>query len=226
MNDPLGKTLRVVAIIFMGLTGAMNLMGGIGTSCAAFLTKDYPPYWVLIKSDLQWLWQSFVVLTTLIGVANIWSVIQLSRGKENAFRNAVIVLALGTLVNGIHVYSSYTVLEGIMPVLFVFLANVITLLLFLLLRLPGIRDRVDFGRSGDDGVGQMAGGLAAIVIGLVVISTSLWVGDTHVYEGVNWTHLLEEFLVGSGIASMSMGALLVLPPGVRDFIARRATQVR
>ena len=33
----IGKILWVVAIIFMGLTATMNLLGGTGTVCAAFL---------------------------------------------------------------------------------------------------------------------------------------------------------------------------------------------
>ena len=211
MNDPLGKILKTIAMIFLGMTAAMNILGGIGTSCAAFLTKSYPPYWDQIKLDLQWLWQSFVVLTTLVGIADVWSIIRLSRARDNAFRNAVILLALGTLINGIHVYFSYTVLEGIMPVLFVFLANAITLVLFLILRLPGIRERVQFEGSTDNGVGQIAGGLTAIVMGVVVISTSVWVGSSHVYEGANWTHVLNEFLVGSGLFSMGIGLVTLVP---------------
>src|SRR5574340_778018 len=31
-----GKILRILAIILFGLTTAMNLLGGIGTSCVAF----------------------------------------------------------------------------------------------------------------------------------------------------------------------------------------------
>ena len=220
MKDQSSKVLRVVAILFMGLTGALNILGGIGTSCAAFLTKDYPPYWILIQSDLQWLWQSFVVLTTLIGIANVWSTIRLSRGKDNAYRNAVIILVLGTLVTGVHVYSSYAVLEGIMPVLFVFLANGITLLLFLFLRLPGIRERVDFGRSAEDGVGQTAAGLTAIIVGLVVLTTSLWVGSSHVYEGVNWTHVLTEFLIGSSLVFMGTGVATLFLPQLKGFFVR------
>ena len=36
MNDKTSKVLRATVIIFMGLTAAMNLLGGAGTICAAF----------------------------------------------------------------------------------------------------------------------------------------------------------------------------------------------
>jgi hypothetical protein len=102
--------------------------------------------------------------------------------------------------------------------------NILTLVLFLLLGIPGIRERVNFDRSSSDDVAQVAGGFAAIMIGLVVVSTSLWVGDTHVYEGVNWTHVLNEFLFGSGLASMGLGFLVLLTPLVRDISAREVVR--
>jgi len=118
MNDKLGKVLRVVAIVFMGLTAAMNIFGGAGTTCAAFLTKDYPPYWVLIKPfDVLWLWQTFVVLTLIIGIANVLVTVQLVRGKKNSYHNAVIVLLIGTVWNGIHVYASWYYLEAVVPII-------------------------------------------------------------------------------------------------------------
>ena len=56
MNDRKGKALRTIAIIFMGLTAAMNVLGGAGTVCAAFLTKQFPPMWVFM--DYQLLYQA------------------------------------------------------------------------------------------------------------------------------------------------------------------------
>ena len=53
MTKTIGKILWVVAIIFMGLTAVMNLLGGIGTVCAAFLTENYPSMSQII--DYRWL---------------------------------------------------------------------------------------------------------------------------------------------------------------------------
>jgi len=82
MNDKTGKTLRIIAIIFMGLAAAMNLLGGIGTVCAAFLTKQFPPMWALL--DYQWLYQVLMIVTIIIGIAGVWGTIILTKGKENA----------------------------------------------------------------------------------------------------------------------------------------------
>ena len=191
MNDKLGKVLRMLAIVFMGLTAAMNLFGGAGTTCAAFLTKDFPPYWVLIKQDIQWLWQSFVILTILIGIAGIWAVVQLVRGKGNAYRTTMIVLVIGTIVNGIHVYASNNYLGNIMPIIVVFLTNLITLVLFLILGIPGLRERVNFTKTNDSSDNELAAGMAAIVVGVVTLTMPIWAGLSHMYQGENWVNVLQ-----------------------------------
>ena len=84
----------------------MNLLGGIGTSCAAFLTEQYPDYMALIDEGMQWLYQGLVITTVLIGLAGIWVIIELIRGKQNAFRDALIVLVIGTILAGIQYYFS------------------------------------------------------------------------------------------------------------------------
>jgi hypothetical protein len=222
MNDPLGKVLRVVAIIFMGLTGAMNLLGGIGTVCAAFLTEQYPSMAAIL--DYQWLYQGLMIVTIVIGLGGIWATIVLAKGGENAYRNALILLVIGTLVGATHYYASMSIRGSAAPANIKLYINIITLLLFLILKIPGIWERVGFDRPADDHVGQTAAGLTAMIIGFVVISTSLWVGSSHIFEGVNWTHVLKDFLIISGITSIGMGVSILTVSAMRTFSIRRATQ--
>lgn len=219
MKDPLGRILRIVAIIFMGLTGAMNVLGGIGTVCAAFLTKQFPPMWALL--DYQWLYQTLMIVTILIGLAGVWATIRLAKGGETVYRDAIIVLVVGTAVGAVHYFASMALRGKAAPANVKLYLNILTLLLFLMLKLPGIRDRVDFGRPTDAGVGQTAAGLTAIIVGLVVLTTSVWVGDSHLYEGVNWTHVLGEFLAGSGLALVGMGGLILSQLGIKRLKVER-----
>lgn len=69
MNDRTGKVIRTIGIIFFGLATLMNLLGGIGTSCAAFLTEDYPTFSAIIDEGKQWLYQGLVVMTVVIALA-------------------------------------------------------------------------------------------------------------------------------------------------------------
>jgi len=200
MKNTTGKILRVVAILFMAMTGAMNILGGIGTSCAAFFTKNYPPYWILIKPvDYRWLYQTFVVVTTLVGIAGIVALIGLIRGGKRAFLNAMIVLVIGTLVNAVHYYTSQTVIGKAAPANVVFFTNVLTLILFLILGSPGLRRKVDFETRKKGKDKAAGGGAAAMVAGIVILSTHMWVGSTHVYMGANWVDLLNWpiYIIGS-----------------------------
>ncbi len=210
MRTSTGKTLRIIAIIFMGLTAAMNIVSGVGTSCAAFLTKQYPPFWDILVAELQWLWQSFVFVTLLVGLAGIWSVVQLVRGNSKAYRNAMILLILGTIVNGIHVYYSQTILGSVIPIAITLLTNVITLVLFIIFGTPGLRDQIMFDGEGDPISGATASGLTAILVGMILLSTSSWAGPSHTFaDGVNLVNVLRIPLLAGG-SILTMGGLATL----------------
>jgi hypothetical protein len=197
-----GKGWRVAVIILVGMTAAMNLLGGIGTTCAAFFTKQYPPMWALY--DYQWLYQAFVVVTALIGLAGIWTLVKLLRGGKNVLRDALIVLVLGAIVNIIHVAASISLRGKATPADVVMGINLVTLLLVLFLGTPGMRQKVRFDQQTGPNERAAAGGIAAIVAGLITLTTPIWAGPTHMFEGVNWVNLLLAPLMLAG------GALLVI----------------
>lgn len=216
MKDNLGKILKIVAIVFMGLTAAMNILGGIGTVCAAFLTKQFPPMWALL--DYQWLYQVVMLVTIALGLAGVWATIKLIQGGESAYRNAVILLAAGTVVGAVQVIASLALRGKAVPANMKLYINALTLILFLLLHLPGIRNRVDFTQDDDQGVQSLASGITAILTGALVLTTALWVGASHLHEGFNWVMVLREPLIGVGAALVGIGlvSLARLALGKRD----------
>jgi hypothetical protein len=213
MNDKLGKVLRTIAIILMGLTAAMNILGGAGTSCAAFFTKKYPPMWALY--DYRWLYQALVITTVPLGIAGVWATIALVRGRRRAYRNTLIILVIGTILGAIQMYASLALRGKAVPANVKLYINAITLLAFLLFRLPGIRDRVDF-ESGDGADKTTAGGLSAIVAGCVLLSTAAWAGPSHTYQGTNWVHLFQ--------TPLDIGGALLLAGGI-GLLARVALDI-
>ncbi|MGB2895624.1 MAG: hypothetical protein WBB65_05605 [Anaerolineales bacterium] len=204
MNSQQSKGLRITAIVLMGLAASMNILGGIGTVCAAFLTKQFPPMWVFFDYQLEY--RTLMITTIIIGILCVWSVMGLIRGGKNAFRNAVILLVIGSIVAGIQFYLSLQIRGKATPANVKFFSNFVPLLFFLALRLPGIRDRVDFSDSGTGSDRSTAGGLAAIVAGIIVITASIWIGPSHTFEGVNWVHVLRTPLIIGG-AALTMGGL-------------------
>lgn len=198
-----GKIWRVVAIILVGMTAAMNLLGGIGTTCAAFFTKKYPPMWALY--DFQWLYQLFVVATALVGLAGIWSLVKLLRGGANAYKNTMIILGIGAVINIIHVIASISLRGKATPADVVMAINVVTLLVLLYLGTPGMRKQVGFDQPASRNEMSAAGGAAAIVCGMITLTTPLWAGPTHMFAGQNWVDLLIAPLMLAGTALLALG---------------------
>jgi hypothetical protein len=183
----------------------MNLLGGIGTSCAAFLTEQYPDYMALIDEGMQWLYQGLVITTVLIGLAGIWVIIELIRGKQNAFRNALIVLVIGTILAGIQYYFSQQLFGKAAPANMKFYFNVASLILFLIFLIPGVKQRVNYSREDRENDVDTAGGLAAIAMGVLILTTPIWAGPSHTSQGENWVDLLQTELILSGILLLGLG---------------------
>lgn len=217
MNDMLGKLLRTVGILFFGMTTLINLLGGIGTTCAAFLTEQYPNYMALIDEGMQWLYQGLVITTVLIGLAGIWVIIELIRGKQNAFRNAIVVLVIGTILASIQYYFSQQLFGKAAPANMKFYFNIASLILFLVFLIPGVRQKVNFSRADRGSDQDSAGGLAAITMGVLILTTPVWAGPSHTFQGENWVDLLQTELLLSSILLLGFGIFLLVR-NIRGFI--------
>jgi hypothetical protein len=204
MTSKSGRALKIIAIILMAMTAAMNLLGGSGTVCAAFLTKQYPPMWPLL--DYQWLYQTLMITTIITGIAGIWATVKLVRGGETAYRNALIILGIGSALGLTQYVASQIIRGAATPANMKFFTNFVTLIVFLLLRLPGLREKVDFSESSNSK--GTNGGLAATVAGIIILSAFLWVSPSHTYMGDNWVLVLEMPLLISG-SILTVGGLIV-----------------
>jgi len=201
-----GKVLRIIAIIFMGLTAAMNLLGGAGTSCAAF--SNNVGYRLAFREilDYRWIYQGLVITTVIIGLVGIWATIKLVRGGPSVYRNALIVLVIGSILGGIQYYASQTLRGASTPANIKFYINAITLIYFLILGIPSIREKVDFSSPGNDKAEKAAAsGLAAIVAGIIILTVFTWAGPSHTFNGENWTYVFYVPLMVSGTLLVTGG---------------------
>jgi hypothetical protein len=208
MQDNTGRTLRTIGIAAVALAAAMNILGGIGTVCAAFLTKQFPPMWALL--DYQLLYQGMMIVTIIIGILGVLATRQLIRGGSGAYQRALLVLVVGTIVAGIHLYASMVLRGKGVPTNMKLYANALGLLIFLLYRLPGIWERIRFDQPADSASQASNTGLAAILAGSLVFTTIFWAGPSHTYGGANWVDLLKLPLYVSGATLTLGGAALVL----------------
>jgi hypothetical protein len=194
------KLLRIVGIVFMGLTAAFTLMGGAGTACVALNPTGFGASFAKI-APLQWLWILFVLVGVAVGIMGVRAVVLLVKGTKNAYRYALIALILGTALNAVHLYASRALRGSSMPVDMVLYTNVLTLIIFLLFRIPGVWQGVDFEKSaGDKKTGKQAVAIALGASGLLSLTIQFMMAPSHTFGGINQADVWHTALTIIGLA--------------------------
>ena len=164
------RRCRVIGIVLMSLTAAFTLLGGIGTTCVALNPTGFGGKFAGI-APFQWLYILFVIVTTAVGAWAVRVVVQLVRGEKGSYRRALIVLAAGILVGGVHTAASRSLRGSSMPVDMVVYTTILTLVVFLLFRLPGVRQQIGLERGDGGGMkGQAAAAIALAATGLLTLT--------------------------------------------------------
>ncbi len=214
----MGKFLRFIGILFMGLTSALVLLSGVGTTCVALDATQYEGMEAI--AQFQWLYIIYVLAFVALGIMGVRATISLVRGKENAYRDSIIVLVLSLVVGAIHMATSRALRDGgsSMPLDFIVYAVVFTLIIFLLFGIPKVKQMVGFGEGGSNGK-TAAGGMTAIVMGMLVSSVQMWAGPTHIFDGVNLADAFHtQMMIGGGI-------LFLVGLGMFAYAALKSTPV-
>ena len=215
------RGLRGIATALMGLTVVFTLLGGIGTTCVAFGAEKYPSMVPLVPYKL--LYQAFVVISIAIGVWGIPVIVALVRGSPVAYRNALLNLIAGALSAGAQMVVSQSVRGSSAPVNMRFYFTAFTLVCFLLLRLPGVRVRVDFSQPAKSS-GSAPVGAAFVACGFVTLTTPVWAGFSHVSSsGENFVEVLGAPLRIGGWAMVGVGAVCLLAAVVRSARSEKAS---
>ncbi len=194
-----GKVLRIVGIVLMGITAVFNLLGGVGTSCVAIDATRYES--MIALADFQWLYILYVVAGVVLGIMGIVATRALIKGKSNAYRLTMITLALSLVVGVVHILTSRALRGSSMPVDAVVYVTALTLVVFLLFRIPGIWNKVNLSRP-DDHTSGLGAGVAMIVAGAIVLTVHIWAGPTHTINGVNYADVWRGplMIIGWGLA--------------------------
>lgn len=187
-NKSWAKVLRTAGIVLMGLTAAFTMMGGIGTSCVAISPTGFGGTFSGI-APFQWLYILFVVVTFAFGVMGARAVFLLIKARSNAYRYALIALVGGTLVGVIHIFVSRALRGSSMPVDMVTYTSLLTLIIFLIFRLPGLWQYIDYAKPMPTHTAGMTGGLSAVSGGTIALTIQYWMGSTHTINGVNYANV-------------------------------------
>ncbi len=215
------KSLRVIAILLLGMTAAINLLGGTGTYCAAF--SNNVGYRMAFKAimDYRWIYQIVMVGTVLTGLAGIVALVKLLKGKSGVYRFTMILLIIGTLLGGTQFFASMILRGKATPANVKFFTNVVTLVYFFILGLPGIKDKIDFSNPSDKSETNSAGGLVAFLAGITTLTIFSWAGPSHTFFGENWVFVFETPLLIVGTILIVGGFLTVLRE-ILNHLSRKA----
>lgn len=201
------RLLRILGIVFMSLTALFTLLGGAGTSCIALNPTGFGDTFAPI-ARFQWLYILFVIVTVAIGVMGVRAVVLLVKGRKNAYRYSLIALLAGTLVGAIHMAFSRALRGGSsMPVDMVVYTTVLTLILFLVFRIPGIWQAVDFATpEGEKKTGKQAAAIALGATGGLSLTIQFLMAPTHTLNGINYADAWHTTLTFLGLA-LILGAV-------------------
>jgi len=194
------KLLRIVGIVFMSLTALFTILGGAGTTCVALNPTGFGDTFAPI-AKFQWLYILFVLVTVAIGVMGVRAVVLLVKGKKNAYRYSLIALMMGTVVGAIHMAFSRNLRGGSsMPVDMVVYTTVLTLIIFLLFRIPAIWQGVNFEKpEGENKNGKQAAAIALGACGLLSLTIQFLMAPTHTIGGINYADVWHTTLTVLGL---------------------------
>jgi hypothetical protein len=205
-----GKTLRTIGIILMGMTALFTIASGVGTTCVALNPTGFGESMAKI-APMQWLYVLFVIVTTIIGVMAARAVLLLARGRPNSYRYAVTALLLGIAIGVTHMLASRALRGNSMPVDAVVYTTVLTLVIFLFLRVPKIWQGVDFtSANSDDRTGRVAAAITLLATGLLTLAAPALAGPSHTWDGTNWATAFLATMVMLGLGQLLGGAVLFL----------------
>lgn len=208
-NSFFAKSLRFIGILLMALTGGVTLLGGVGTTCVALNPTGFGESMAPL-AKLQWLYILFVLAGIAIGIWGIRATIALIKGADNSYRDAMYALIAGVVVGFIHIFVSRALRGKSMPVDAVVYVTVLTLVLFLLLKIPAIWQGVDFAKAKAEN-NKPAGGAAAILLGILTLTIQYTMGPTHTWSNVNYANAFNLSMTGIGLGLFLLGAALFVP---------------
>lgn len=190
------KIVRFLAILLLGLTAALTLLSGIGTTCVALDAAQYHSMKAL--AEYQWLYILYMLAAIATGILGIRATIRLSKSRKNALRSSLWILVFGTALGVIHMVTSRWLRGSSMPLDFIVYFTILTLIFFIILQIPSVKDWAELEKPADTPAGT-AGGMTAIVSGMLFLSVQMWAGPSHFMDGVNYAdafHLLMQISGG------------------------------
>lgn len=207
-NSSFARFLRFIGIVLMALTGGLTLLAGIGTACVALKPTGFGETMASL-APFQWLYILFMLAGIALGALGIRATIMLTKGAEKSYRDALTALIAGGILGFIHIYASRALRGNSMPVDAIVYVTVLTLVIFLLFKIPTIWQGVDFVKAKAE-ANRKAGGTAAILLGIATLTIQYTMGPTHTWSNVNYADAFNTAMTMAGGGLLLLGAGLMV----------------
>ena len=217
MHNKSAWVWRGALALLIGASTVMTILGAVGTACLAWNGNLYPPQafgWIIPHMPT---YQVLVYVSLAAGIALAVVTYALARGDKWFYIGALIflVIAGGAAAFQMYLTSSLKKISffATAPTNVRFYITALTLLVLLIVRIPGVWNKTGLGNPGN-GKGNFTApiGLVLLLTGFLLLTTPMWASPEHVMDGVNYVLVLAVPLVVNGAAMMLGGAgLLFLP---------------
>ena len=222
----------------------ISLVTGIASLGVAFAMMRWPMWGTVITAVLSVVSIAAGLIMSKTGlegaaacvvavIAGIALAYVLARAYKWAYWAAIGTVAISAGVAAAHMYYTSTLklvsFFATPPESMRFYVSVLTLVVLLVLRLPGIWKWVDFTQPWPERASKStAGGVTAIMMGIIALSTPMWAGANHVVDGYNLVYVLEIPLAVGGwsLVLAGMGALITGALGISRQAALQALRRR
>ena len=224
--NALAKIIRIAAILLVGLTAAVALLSGAGTTCVALGAEKYESMLAILP--YKWLYVFYVLATLAASVYALFATVELVRSQPGAYRDAVISMLLVLVFGLAQVITSRALRGKSMPNDLRVYLSLFTLIVLGLLRIPPIWQQVGLGGS-PGGAGRLVAGTSLFAAGISVLTVQYWAGPTHTFGGLNLADVWQSSLavVGWGLLTASIYVFIrpmiqpALPDWAKSIIIRR-----
>ena len=226
MKNTVIKILRGIATALLGLAVVMTLLGGVGTTCVAWNADKYGEKYAMFV-PYKPVYQNLVYLSVAVAIVGGIVTYAVLRHEKWAYVGTLITLVACLGAAGIQMYYTSTLKQVSFfrtpPTNMRFYIAALALLVFLLLRLPGVWNYADFTHPWKGpGSWTTPTGLSMLAAGVATLTTPIWAGPSHMLDGSNLVSVLDGPLLIGGWAMTLIGAGLLLAAGLR--LSLRSTQ--
>ncbi len=230
----MAKTLRIIAIVLLGATAFMTLVGSVGTVCVAFNAELYGRAFQQYIEHAT-LYQVLTFAGLLLAIASIIATYALAVRDKWAYKGAVIILVLILAQVSIKLFNTWSISGApFAPVLVRFMLVIVTLAYFLVIRIPGIWSKIGGFTGSSGGSRSTVAGIAAITGGAALMLTPLMAYPSHMVEGASLVTyqpiLIPLLLVGGhlvmmGITMLVMSAFNISHKQIAVWLRKRITSL-